>query len=517
MEKEEKKEEKKSNRNKILIIVACAVLVLALIFGIVAICNKGKKDDGSSTKLVEATELALRLSDDKTYYIVQGIGLEKATKFIIPDVCKDDNKPIKEIDDNAFEDCTKIESVALGKNLVSIGNEAFAGCSNLKSITIGNGVETIGNYAFMHCGSLETVSIGDKVSSIGEGAFTCQSKKTVSEIIVPDYSSLKNITVSENNTNYKSVDGNLYTKDGSELVQYAIGKTDSTFTIPSSVTKIGIYAFSLCDSLKTITIPDNVETIFSYAFANCSNLTTVVIGNGVTNIGSYAFNNCSDLTSVTLGTNVNSIGNNAFVACRTLVEIINKSSLVLEKASESYGYVAKYALNIKSSGTSDIVNVEDYLFYTYESKNYLISYKGNDVDLELPKNYNGNSYIIYDYAFNNSKELKSVKIPVGVTSIGEGAFHYCYNLVSVEMADNVSTIKNAAFSNCYALTTVKIGTGVIKIEDYAFDTCKSLTSINYNGKKSNWGDITKESLWNRQTAEYIVHCTDGDVAKEVIG
>ena len=505
-----------SNRNKILIIIACAVLVLALIFGIVAICNKGKNDDGSSTKLVEATDLALRLSSDETYYIVQGIGLEKNTKFIIPDVCKEDNKPIRGIDDNAFENCTKIESVALGKNLVSIGNEAFAGCSNLKSITIGNGVETIGNYAFMHCGSLETVSIGDKVSSIGEGALTCQSEETVGEIIVPGYSSLKNITVSENNTNYKSVDGNLYTKDGSELVQYAIGKTDSTFTIPSSVTKIGIYAFSLCDSLKTITIPDNVETISTYAFAACSNLTTVVIGNGVTDIGSYAFNNCSDLTSVTLGTSVNSIGNNTFVACQTLVEIINKSSLVLEKGLNSYGYIANYALNIKTSGTSDIVVNDDYLFYTYESKNYLISYMGNDKNLTLPKYYNGTSYEIYKYAFNNGKELKSVKIPVGVNAIGDSAFGYCYNLVSVEMADNVSVIKKHAFSNCYALTTVQIGTGVIKIEDYAFDTCKSLATINYNGKKSNWGDITKESLWNRQTAEYIVHCTDGDIAKEVI-
>lgn len=513
MEKEEKKEEKKSNRNKILIIIACAVLVLALIFGIVAICNKGKNDDGSSTKLVEATDLALRLSSDETYYIVQGIGLEKATNFIIPDVCKEDNKPIRGIDDNAFENCTKLESVALGKNLVSIGNEAFAGCSNLKSITIGNGVETIGNYAFMHCGSLETVSIGENVSSIGEGAFTCQGKDTVSEIIVPGYSSLKNITVSENNTNYKSVDGNLYTKDGSELVQYAIGKTDSTFTIPSSVTKIGIYAFSLCDSLRTITIPDNVETISTYAFAACSNLTTVVIGNGVTDIGSYAFNNCSDLTSVTLGTSVNSIGSNAFGANCSLVEIINKSSLNLTKGSNDYGFIAKYALNIKTSGTTDIQNEDDYLFYTYDSKNYLVSYIGNDVDLELPRYYNSVSYEIYQYAFDNSIGLKSVKIPVGVSKIGKAAFEGCYDLVSVEMEENVSRLENAVFRNCYALKTISIGIGVVYIGDYVFDDCSSLTTINYNGTVVDWNNIEKCDSWARSTGDYKVVCTDGTLNK----
>ena len=502
-----------SNRNKILIIIACAVLVLALIFGIVAICNKGKNDDGSSTKLVEATDLALRLSDDKTYYIVQGIGLEKNTKFIIPDVCKEDNKPIKEIDDNAFENCTALVSVKIGDNVVSIGNEAFSGCSNLKSITLGNKVQSLGNYVFAYCENLETVAIGDSLSTIGDGAFASRGIKVINEIGVPSYSNLKQITVSEKNANYKSVDGNLYSKDGSTLVQYAIGKTDSTFEIPASVTTIGAYSFAESDNLKTINIPDNVKTLSKYSFSNCVNLTSVVIGNGVTSIGEIAFNTCSDLASVTLGTSVNSIGSNAFGANCSLVEIINKSSLNLTKGSNDYGFIAKYALNIKTSGTTDIQNEDDYLFYTYDSKNYLVSYIGNEVDLELPRYYNGVSYEIYQYAFDNSIGLKSVKIPVGVSKIGKAAFEGCYDLVSVEMEENVSRLENAVFRNCYALKTISIGIGVVYIGDYVFDNCSSLTTINYNGTVVDWNGIEKCDSWARSTGDYKVVCTDGTLNK----
>ena len=90
-----------------------------------------------------------------------------------------------------------------------------------------------------------------------------------------DCSSLKNIDVSKENKVYKSIDGNLYTRDGKTLMQYAIGKTESTFVIPDSVTNIG-----------------------EYAFRDCKSLTSVTIGNSVTSIGESAFNGCNKLKEV---------------------------------------------------------------------------------------------------------------------------------------------------------------------------------------------------------------------------
>jgi len=81
------------------------------------------------------------------------------------------------------------------------------------------------------------------VTSIGVGAFS-------------NCASLTSITVSEYNVAYQSIDDNLYSKDGKTLIQYAIGKTATSFTIPESVTSIGEYAFAYCSSLTSITFKD---------------------------------------------------------------------------------------------------------------------------------------------------------------------------------------------------------------------------------------------------------------------
>ena len=47
-------------------------------------------------------------------------------------------------------------------------------------------------------------------------------------------------------------------------------------TIPSSVTKIGAYAFSGCNSLTSVTIGNGVTSIGNVAFGECENITTVI-------------------------------------------------------------------------------------------------------------------------------------------------------------------------------------------------------------------------------------------------
>ena len=89
-------------------------------------------------------------------------------------------------------------------------------------LVIPNNVTNISSFAFEGYNNLTSVTIPQSVTSIGIGVFIgCKN--------------LKNITVDKNNAIYKSIDGNLYTKDGTEVIAYLTGDTRTTYTIPHGV------------------------------------------------------------------------------------------------------------------------------------------------------------------------------------------------------------------------------------------------------------------------------------------
>ena len=241
------------------------------------------------------------------------------------------------IHSSAFSGCTSLTSVTIGNGVTSIGYAAFYKCTSLTSITIPNSVTSIGSSAFSRCDSLTSVTIPDSVTSIGDYAFSnCDSLKyneydngyylgneenpylvlvkakdtsitscnihSNTRFILSDAFSncisLTSITVDENNTTYKSIDGVLYSKDGVTLILYPRDKTDTSFTIPDNVTSIGEDAFFGCTSLTSITIPNSVTSIGDSAFSWCYSLTSITIPNSVTSIGYSAFYGCDSLTSV---------------------------------------------------------------------------------------------------------------------------------------------------------------------------------------------------------------------------
>ena len=234
-----------------------------------------------------------------------------------------------------------------GKSVTSIGHSAFDGCRGLTSITIPNSVTSIGDWAFEHC------------------------------------TGLTSINVASGNNYYSDNNGVLFNKKKTELIRYPEGKSQTSYTIPNSVTSIGVGAFFDCTGLTSITIPNSVTSIGDGAFEWCTGLTSITIPNSVTSIEGWAFNVCTGLTSITIPNSVKSIGDGAFEYCAGL------TSITIPNSVTSIGYRAFY----DCTGLTSIT-------------------LGNSV-----------TSIGYE-AFYKCTGLTSITIPNSVTSIGRGAFYY---------------------------------------------------------------------------------------------
>ena len=174
--------------------------------------------------------------------------------------------------------------------------------NGLPVISLGD--KYVPNNAFRDCDSVTGITIPSSVTSIGFDGFS-------------DCKNLVSITVAKQNPVYSSLGGVLFNRSQTELIAYPRVRAGG-YTIPDSVSIIGIAAFYKCKKLTNVTMPHHVRSIAPYAFSGCINLTDVDIPKRVTIIGLYAFYDCRKLTSVTIPKSVAHIGQGAFQSCTRL-------------------------------------------------------------------------------------------------------------------------------------------------------------------------------------------------------
>ncbi len=315
-------------------------------------CPEGKKGSltipGSVTTIgINAFSACSNLTDiivdpeNSSYCSIDGVLYDKEVSVLIkcPEGKKGDlNIPssVTTIGDYAFYYCERLKSVTTPNSVTTIGQWAFAYCTGLTSVTIPYSVTTIGDNVFYYCEGLKSVTIPNSVKAIGQWAFAyCTgltsvtipySVTTIGNSAFLACSNLTDIIVDSENSSYCSIDGILYDKEASVLINCP-GKKEGEPTIPGSVTVIGSNAFSFCAGLTSVTIPSSVKTIGDEAFSACTGLTLVTIPNSVTIIGDYAFLSCTGLTSVTIPGSATTIGNGAFLGCTGLTSVTIPNSV----------------------------------------------------------------------------------------------------------------------------------------------------------------------------------------------
>jgi hypothetical protein len=381
-----------------------------------------------------------------------------------------DGLPVTQIAGYAFFRNINLTDVTIANSVTEVGEAAFSGCTSLTSVTVGSGVSRIGDFAFLNCNSM--------------GA----------------------ITVDAQNTFYSSVEGILFNKSQTLLVQCPEGKT-GTYTIANSVAAIGNEAFAGCARLTEVMIPASVTNIGAQAFQNCDSLVAILVDgqnafyssvdgvlfnksqtllircpprkaqsyaipNKVTRIADFAFESCVILTNALIPNSVVHIGTNAFSA----------SGLMSLTIPESVTSVGISAFSSCSNLTSAVIGE--------------------------------NLTSIEEFTFRDCISLTNVIIVDGLKSIGFEAFSACSKLTAINVPDSVIDLQLYAFRSCNALTGVTIGSGTTNIDGSIFYDCGSLTTITVSAFNKVYRSIDG-TLFDK-AATTLLWCPPGQIGNYAI-
>ena len=371
--------------------------------------------------------------------------------------------------------------------------------NSIKAVVIKSGVTNIGRCAFYGGDYIASVDIPNTVVTIKEKAFThCPA--------------LTDINVAADNPNFCSVDGVLFNKDQTTLVQYALGNTRTEFTVPNTVTAIGDRAFEGSVYLTAVTLPKTVNTIGASAFAECHYLTSfevpkgvtsisdhafeyciamtgITLPNGITKIGASAFYGCTVLEDITLPNSVTSIGETAFWCCRGLKAInIPKGVSTIGKEAfstcSSLATITCKAINPPTCGTDVFSRVNCgavSLYVPYESfDTYSNTEPWNSFSIQrLPATSGtcGND-LTWNLDDDGVLTISGTGAMADYTDASPAPWApYITSIKSIVIGNGVTSIGNYAFAGCSNLPTIILPASITKLGDYAFYGCTGLLSI----------------------------------------
>lgn len=322
---------------------------------------------------------------------------------------------------------------------------------------------------------IKKITIPASVSSFSNGQYIGYNQYETmwsNYSIFTDCASLDEISIDENNPNWRSVDGLMYSKDGSILLSCP-PNYQKEIKIPYSVNKISSNAFHNCTNIRSLEIPSTISDLNDGVFRGCKNLERIFLPESIYIIGQYAFENCSSLQTLEIPNSVTHIFEAAFINCSALRELNIPSSV---------SYIGKHRV-FEGCYSLENINVDENNSY-YTSIDGILFDKNFTTLLRFPIH---KEYISYEIpipvkeisegAFNGCDYLSQIFIPEGVTIIGQDAFMGCTQLKNVSIPATLSSIQSNIFYGCQNLQSIILPGNLIEIGDNCFSDCDKLETL----------------------------------------
>ena len=482
----------------------------------------------------------------------------KITSFVVPAAVKEldqifgknpyiktvtfaEGSQLEVIMNNAFLECTALESITIPSTVKTIGHSGgtgyfnvFKGCTNLKTVTFETdadgkcSLEKIGNNSFQGT-ALTEFNLPETTAEtlvLEEALFSgCRSLTKVSlPAQVASFSgvfngciSIKELNVPENDE-FLLEDGIIYSKDKTQIGLVLKDLATEDLVIADGVTTIAASAFANQASLKSVSLPASIKEIGASAFANCVNLQSVTfrksdeVAESMTILRDKLFQGCKSLTTITgIPSTVTSFGSYTFAACPLSADFAIPSQITS---------VGTYAF--ADSGIQSVVipqgltKINTNMFDRCLSLTSVTFAEGNKLTTIENNAFRGckalTNFVVPDtvtklgnYAFSESG-IKTITMSKGMTTLGSSAFAFCTELTAIEIFDGITKLDYYMFDGCTSLKTVILPNSITSFQTYVFRDCTSLEEISLPEKMTAL-DEGGSSWKNSRTSYAFYGCT----------
>ena len=443
---------------------------------------------------------------------------------------------LKKIESYAFESCLKLETINL-ENVEFIGTYAFFGCERLKEVTIScdtietstfeecgmlekifiRNVKTIKEDAFKHCYALKSIDFPDSLETIEDNAFRKTGlqvailPKTIKSFGYGVFCGVKEIVVYDSICDTKvgclGVDIRKYDEEvgiisynshnhviivksaETEEVKYKVWMNmDSSYNVSFLAFAWDAHAtfkFALLDKFfsaikgieeKSVIAMNRLQYPVDLKESKKESYIKYLERNA-----NILIQNCidrEDMEKMLFLQNLGIIKRNnidSMIDYAAKVKAVQFSTHLMGYKTNELGLDAFPEMKIKMVS-------EWQLSKTMSGK--LGRYKGSDVEVVFPTEVRGRKISgianTTSKVPDNYKQITSIIIPEGYTTIGDYAFYDCENLEKVILPSTLKTIGKMAFANCFKLSEIVLPDSVTMLGEKAFYCCKTLKHVTFS-------------------------------------